>query len=70
MLDKSAERKVERRVNAFRQSDPIVGKLGTVDPEKFHSPKLGLVSVGLTGEILRGLIAGLDRELETLLSDE
>lgn len=31
---------------------------------------LGLASVGLTGETLRGLIAGLDRELETLLSDE
>lgn len=42
----------------------------TIVSERFHSPRLGLVSVGLTGEMLRGLIAGLDRELDTLLSDE
>lgn len=39
-------------------------------PKIFHLRKLELVSVGLTGETLRGLIAGLDRELETLLSEE
>lgn len=31
---------------------------------------LGLFSVGLTGDMLRGLIAGLDRELDMLLNDE
>lgn len=34
------------------------------------SPILGLFSVGLTGDMLRGLMAGLDRELDMLLSDE
>lgn len=36
----------------------------------FNLPKLVLASVGLTGEMLRGLMAGLDKELETLLSEE
>ena len=35
-----------------------------------YAPRLWLFSVGLTGDMLRGLIAGLDRELETLLNDE
>lgn len=35
-----------------------------------RSPIFGLFSVGLTGDMLRGLMAGLDRELDMLLSDE